>query len=196
MPRLDQQTVLDVLTRARLLEIALSFALDVSTRTRKSDLTDLLARSRRSPMKQILESLRREELKAICRVAEVDDSGREKAPLVDRILRQGLRLAPRGSLPEVPSETLTKAELVTEVVDTLGISRAQAEAVVAMVLQSLTEALQDGEAIELRGFGSFGVRQRRPRMGRNPKTGEQVSIPAKRVPFFKPGKALKDLLNP
>ena len=61
--------------------------------------------------------------------------------------------------------------------------------------QSIIESLNQGEKIELRGFGSFRVRERGARRGRNPKTGEAVSIPAKRVPYFKPGKELKELIN-
>ncbi len=57
-------------------------------------------------------------------------------------------------------------------------------------------ALQGGDKIEIRGFGSFRIRQRNPRIGRNPKTGERVEVPAKRVPYFKPSKELRDLVNP
>jgi integration host factor subunit beta len=63
------------------------------------------------------------------------------------------------------------------------------------VFQSIIDALHRGEKIELRGFGSFRLRQREPRKGRNPKTGDKVDVPPKKVPYFKPGKELKDLLN-
>jgi integration host factor subunit beta len=56
--------------------------------------------------------------------------------------------------------------------------------------------LQSGDKIEIRGFGSFRIRQRKPRTGRNPKTGDKVEVPAKRVPYFKPSKELRDLVNP
>ena len=63
------------------------------------------------------------------------------------------------------------------------------------VFQSIIDALNRGEKIELRGFGSFRLRQREPRKGRNPKTGDKVDVPPKKVPYFKPGKELKDLIN-
>jgi integration host factor subunit beta len=66
---------------------------------------------------------------------------------------------------------------------------------VEIVFESIIETLNQGEKIELRGFGSFRVRERGARRGRNPKTGDPVSIPAKRVPYFKPGKELKELIN-
>jgi integration host factor subunit beta len=63
------------------------------------------------------------------------------------------------------------------------------------VFESIIDALKRGEKIELRGFGSFRLRKREPRKGRNPKTGDKVDVPPKRVPYFKPGKELKDLIN-
>ena len=63
------------------------------------------------------------------------------------------------------------------------------------MFQSIIDALQRGEKIELRGFGSFRLRKREPRKGRNPKTGDKVDVPPKNVPYFKPGKELKDLIN-
>jgi len=59
----------------------------------------------------------------------------------------------------------------------------------------VVRSLRAGDKIEIRGFGSFRTRQRKPRMGRNPKTGERVEVPAKKIPFFKPSKELKDLVN-
>ena len=67
--------------------------------------------------------------------------------------------------------------------------------VVQTFLDSIMEALTSGEKVELRGFGSFRHRKRKPRQGRNPKTGEAVRVPAKRVPYFKLGKGLKELIN-
>ena len=61
--------------------------------------------------------------------------------------------------------------------------------------RSIIEALHRGEKIELRGFGSFRLRKREPRKGRNPKTGDKVDVPPKKVPYFKPGKELKELIN-
>jgi integration host factor subunit beta len=67
--------------------------------------------------------------------------------------------------------------------------------IVDTVFQSIIDALHRGEKIELRGFGSFRLRKREPRKGRNPKTGDKVDVPPKSVPYFKPGKELKDLIN-
>jgi len=90
---------------------------------------------------------------------------------------------------------MTKADLVEEVVRVSGLSKKQAETVVHTVFQAVVDALQSDDKIELRGFGSFRVRRRRSRQGRNPKTGDRVEVPAKRIPYFKPGKELKDLIN-
>jgi integration host factor subunit beta len=91
---------------------------------------------------------------------------------------------------------MTKAELVEEVASQSDLTKKDAEVVVQTVLDSITESLQRGEKIELRGFGSFRIRNRSSRQGRNPKTGNGVSVPAKNVPYFKPGKEIKDLINP
>ena len=90
---------------------------------------------------------------------------------------------------------MTKAELVDEVAKETDLTKKDAEVVVQTVLDSITDALQRGEGIELRGFGSFRIRSRSSRQGRNPKTGSSVSVPAKNIPHFKPGKELKDLIN-
>jgi len=90
---------------------------------------------------------------------------------------------------------MTKADLVEEVVGVCNLSKKDAEAIVNTVFSSITEALENDDKIELRGFGSFRVRKRRSRQGRNPKTGDQVEVPEKRIPYFKPGKELKDLIN-
>ena len=74
-------------------------------------------------------------------------------------------------------------------------TKKDAERLVEIVFESIIETLNHGEKIELRGFGSFRVRERGARRGRNPKTGDPVNIPAKRVPYFKPGKELKELIN-
>jgi len=90
---------------------------------------------------------------------------------------------------------MTKAELIEEVANAAGINRKHSEIIVNTVFKSIIDALHRGEKIELRGFGSFRLRQRGPRQGRNPKTGEKVNVPAKRIPYFKPGKELKELIN-
>jgi integration host factor subunit beta len=90
---------------------------------------------------------------------------------------------------------MTKAELVEDVARAAELTKKDAERLVEIVFESIIETLNQGEKIELRGFGSFRVRERGARRGRNPKTGDPVSIPAKRVPYFKPGKELKELIN-
>ena len=90
---------------------------------------------------------------------------------------------------------MTKADLVEEVVRVSDLSKKQAEAIVNTVFVAIVEAHKHDDKIELRGFGSFRVRKRRSRQGRNPKTGDRVDVPAKRIPYFKPGKELKDLIN-
>ncbi len=91
---------------------------------------------------------------------------------------------------------MTKADLVEEVVKASKVSKKHAEIIVNTVFSSIIDALHRDDKIELRGFGSFRVRRRRSRQGRNPKTGDQVEVPEKRIPYFKPGKELKDLINP
>jgi integration host factor subunit beta len=90
---------------------------------------------------------------------------------------------------------MTKAELVEEVSRVSDLTKKHSEVIVDTVFESIIEALKRGEKIELRGFGSFRLRKREPRKGRNPKTGDRVDVPPKRVPYFKPGKELKDLIN-
>ena len=90
---------------------------------------------------------------------------------------------------------MTKAELVDEVSKESDLTKKDAEVIVQTVLDSITDSLQRGEGVELRGFGSFRIRTRSPRQGRNPKTGSDVSVPSKKVPHFKPGKELKDIVN-
>lgn len=90
---------------------------------------------------------------------------------------------------------MTKAELIAEVAKAADLPKKDSEVIVSTVLQSIIDALHQGEKIELRGFGSFRLRNRRARTGRNPKTGEKVQVPAKRIPYFKPGRELKELIN-
>jgi len=91
---------------------------------------------------------------------------------------------------------MTKAELVDEVALAAKLTKKESEVIVDEVFRNIIQTLNRGEKIELRGFGSFRVRQRRARRGRNPKTGDPVDIPAKRIPYFKPGKELKEMINP
>src|SRR5271155_5781520 len=91
--------------------------------------------------------------------------------------------------------TLTKADLIEEVLRVTELPRKESETIVETIFESIIGALQKGDKLEIRGFGSFRTRPRRGRIGRNPKTGEQVQVPAKRIPFFKPSKELKDYVN-
>jgi integration host factor subunit beta len=91
---------------------------------------------------------------------------------------------------------VTKSELVTSVSEsTPTLTRKHAELVVNTIFDSMRDALVDGDRIEIRGFGSFQVRERASRTGRNPKTGVAVEIQRKRVPFFKVGKELRERVN-
>jgi integration host factor subunit beta len=95
----------------------------------------------------------------------------------------------------VLQDGMTKAELVEEVARTTELTKKHAEIIVDTVFKSIVDSLRTGEKIELRGFGSFRIRKRGSRLGRNPKTGDKVEVPPKRIPYFKPGKELKELLN-
>src|SRR5579862_2646879 len=101
-----------------------------------------------------------------------------------RILSLGLE---RGAM--------TKADLIDEVSRLAELTRKDSEVIVETIFDSVVRSLRAGDKIEIRGFCSFRTRQRRPRVGRNPKTGERVEVPAKKIPFFKPSKELKDLVN-
>ena len=90
---------------------------------------------------------------------------------------------------------MTKSELIEVIVSWGELTKARAEMVVNCVFDAMTEALQRGEGIEIRGYGSFTVRPYKPYAGRNPRTGQPVPVPAKRLPFFKVGKELKELVN-
>src|SRR6476660_5526241 len=105
-------------------------------------------------------------------------------------------LKPEGESPlDTPAGSMTKAELVEEVSRVSDLTKKHSEVIVDTVFRSIIEALHRGEKIELRGFGSFRLRKREPRKGRNPKTGDKVDVPPKKVPYFKPGKELKELIN-
>ena len=90
---------------------------------------------------------------------------------------------------------MTKADLVEKISDKIGLTKKQTELVVNTILDSITNALANGHKVELRGFGSFRVRRRNPRLGRNPKSGAKVEVPAKQVPFFKTGKELREMVD-
>jgi integration host factor subunit beta len=90
---------------------------------------------------------------------------------------------------------MTKADLIEEVSRLAELTRKDSEVIVETIFDSIVRSLHVGDKIEIRGFGSFRTRQRKPRVGRNPKTGDRVEVPAKKIPFFKPSKELKDLVN-
>ena len=90
---------------------------------------------------------------------------------------------------------MNKAELVNAISEKASLSKKDAEKAVAAVLETITETLIQGEKVQLVGFGAFDVKERGVRMGRNPKTKEEIEIPASRVPQFKAGKALKEAVD-
>lgn len=91
---------------------------------------------------------------------------------------------------------MTKAQLIEKVSEKVnGLTKRQTEIIVNALFESIKDTLAQGDKIEMRGFGSFRLRHRKTREGRNPKTGASVSVPAKRVPFFRAGKELKELVD-
>lgn len=91
---------------------------------------------------------------------------------------------------------MTKAQLIEALVDRIDrITKKEAEIIVNVVLSSITDSLAYGDKVELRGFGSFKIKERRAREGRNPKTGARVYVNAKKVPYFKAGKELRERVN-
>ena len=90
---------------------------------------------------------------------------------------------------------MTKAELVEKVANKINLTKKETEGLVSIIFQSITDSLAEGDKVELRGFGSFRIRERNARVGRNPRSGEKVDVPAKKVPFFKAGKDLKAMVD-
>lgn len=91
---------------------------------------------------------------------------------------------------------MTRSDLVELLAERFGqLTHRDAEAAVKTILDSMSDALTRGHRIEVRGFGSFSINRRAPRLGRNPRTGESVQIPERRVPHFKPGKALRETIG-
>ncbi len=92
---------------------------------------------------------------------------------------------------------MTKSQLIECIAQrTAGVARRDVEAIVNTVFDAMIDALRDEQRIEIRGFGSFAVKVREPRTGRNPKTGQRVDVPLRRAPYFTVGKELRDRLNP
>lgn len=90
---------------------------------------------------------------------------------------------------------MNKNELITDIADECSLTKADATRVVDAFTEAVKKALKKGDTVSLVGFGTFSVRKRAARMGRNPRTNEAIKIKASKVPAFKPGKALKDALN-
>ena len=91
---------------------------------------------------------------------------------------------------------MTKSELIARLAERFPqLVAKDADFAVKMMLDAMSEALVRGDRIEIRGFGSFSINRRPPRLGRNPRTGESVHIPERRVPHFKPGKALREAVG-
>lgn len=90
---------------------------------------------------------------------------------------------------------MNKSELIDAVAEAADLSKASAGRALDAVVDAITESLQEGDSVALVGFGTFQVKERAARTGRNPQTGETIEIKAAKVPSFKPGKALKDALN-
>ena len=90
---------------------------------------------------------------------------------------------------------MNKADLISTVSEKASLKKSEAEKAVNAILDSIGEALESGEKVQLIGFGTFETRERSARTGRNPQTGKEITIPASKVPAFKPGSGLKDLLK-
>ena len=90
---------------------------------------------------------------------------------------------------------MTKAELIAQVAEKSELSKKDAEKAIAAVVSSVTDSLVAGDKVQLVGFGTFEVRDRKEKESKNPRTGEKIIVPAKKAPAFKPGKALKDAVN-
>jgi integration host factor subunit beta len=90
---------------------------------------------------------------------------------------------------------MTRADLTEEVQQAVGIPLKESDVIVCTIFDSIVRAVRSGDKVELRRFGSFGRRQRRARIGRDPKTGAPVEVPPKRIPFFKPSKELRELVD-
>lgn len=101
----------------------------------------------------------------------------------------------RSRISEAMRQGMTKAHLVEEVARSTELTKKDAEVIVSTVLESIVDSLKEGDKIELRGFGSFRIRERGSRIGRNPKTGARVDVPSRKIPYFKPGKELRKRLN-
>ena len=91
---------------------------------------------------------------------------------------------------------MTKAELVASVADKSALDRKKADKAVTALFETIKQAMVEGDKVQVIGFGTFEIRERSARKGRNPRTGEEIDIPASKLPSFKAGKSLKDAVNP
>src|ERR671937_1359710 len=127
-------------------------------------------------------------------MVDILDFGVLACLLVRSSPRRGADVAQRAQ-SRARMATMTKAELIDEVSKLSNLTKKETETIVNTVFDNITDALAKGDKVELRGFGSFRIRHRNSRKGRNPKTGSSVNVPQKRVPFFKVGKRLRELVN-
>ncbi|MGI9520178.1 MAG: integration host factor subunit alpha [Hyphomicrobiaceae bacterium] len=93
------------------------------------------------------------------------------------------------------NKTLTRADLAEAVVEKVGLPRNESQELVELILREISSTLADGESVKLSSFGSFGIREKGERVGRNPKTGEEVPITPRRVLVFRPSNIMKDRIN-
>ena len=93
------------------------------------------------------------------------------------------------------NSNITKKDIVEDIALRTGLTQVDTKVIIESFLSSVVKAMSEGNNIEIRGFGSFALHHREPRVGRNPKTGKSVEVAAKAVPHFKPGKALRDAVN-
>ena len=93
------------------------------------------------------------------------------------------------------SKTLTRADLAEALVEKVGLPRNESQELVELVLREISDALANGDPVKLSSFGSFGIREKGERIGRNPKTGEEVPITPRRVLVFRPSNIMKDRIN-
>ena len=91
---------------------------------------------------------------------------------------------------------MTKTELAANVAAKTGVTKKDADKAVTAIFESIKQALVEGDKVQIIGFGTFEIRQRNPRKGRNPQTGAEIDIPASKLPSFKAGKLLKEAVNP
>ncbi len=90
---------------------------------------------------------------------------------------------------------MTRADIVDRIYEKVGLSKKEAQEIIEIIIDTITETLKEGETVKITGFGTFTVRKKAPRKGRNPKTGEEVEISARRVVSFRPSNILKEKVN-